>query len=153
MPEVQGDPGTHRRGRARGLLSCADGTHLSAVEGLEVAAPSLSPYVVLLTVIVLGQGALLLSEPKSISNPFYLLFPTWLLYPMIGLATAATVIASQAVITGTYSMTQQAIQLGFLPRTHIVHTSVHAEGRIYIPSTNLSCYWTYAIQGPRSSRS
>jgi KUP system potassium uptake protein len=85
----------------------------------------------------LGQGALILSDSKSITNPFYLLFPTWLLYPMIGLATAATVIASQAVITGTYSMTQQAIQLGFLPRTHIVHTSAQAEGQIYIPSINL----------------
>ena len=84
----------------------------------------------------LGQGALIMSDPKAIANPFYLLFPTWLLYPMIGLATAATVIASQAVITGTYSMTQQAIQLGFLPRTHIVHTSAMAEGQIYIPSIN-----------------
>jgi KUP system potassium uptake protein len=84
----------------------------------------------------LGQGALIMSDSKAIANPFYLLFPTWLLYPMIGLATAATVIASQAVITGTYSMTQQAIQLGFLPRTHIVHTSAMAEGQIYIPSIN-----------------
>jgi KUP system potassium uptake protein len=84
----------------------------------------------------LGQGALIISDPKAIANPFYLLFPTWLLVPMIGLATAATVIASQAVITGTYSMTQQAIQLGFLPRTHIVHTSAMAEGQIYIPSIN-----------------
>jgi KUP system potassium uptake protein len=85
----------------------------------------------------LGQGALIMSDPKAIANPFYLLFPTWLLYPMIGLATAATVIASQAVITGTYSMTQQAIQLGFLPRTHIVHTSDKEEGQIYIPSINM----------------
>ena len=84
----------------------------------------------------LGQGALIMSDPKAIANPFYLLFPTWLLVPMIGLATAATVIASQAVITGTYSMTQQAIQLGFLPRTHIVHTSAMEEGQIYIPSIN-----------------
>jgi KUP system potassium uptake protein len=84
----------------------------------------------------LGQGALIISDSKAIANPFYLLFPTWLLYPMIGLATAATVIASQAVITGTYSMTQQAIQLGFLPRTHIVHTSAMEEGQIYIPSIN-----------------
>jgi KUP system potassium uptake protein len=84
----------------------------------------------------LGQGALIISDPKAIANPFYLLFPTWLLVPMIGLATAATVIASQAVITGTYSMTQQAIQLGFLPRTHIVHTSAMEEGQIYIPSIN-----------------
>ena len=89
-----------------------------------------------LTLNYLGQGALIMSDPKAIANPFYLLFPTWLLYPMIGLATAATVIASQAVITGTYSMTQQAIQLGFLPRTHIVHTSAMAEGQIYIPSIN-----------------
>ena len=85
----------------------------------------------------LGQGALIMNDPTAIANPFYLLFPTWLLYPMIGLATVATVIASQAVITGTYSMTQQAIQLGFLPRTHIVHTSDKEEGQIYIPSINL----------------
>lgn len=84
----------------------------------------------------LGQGALIISDPKAIASPFYLLFPSWLLYPMIALATAATVIASQAVITGTYSMTQQAIQLGFLPRTYIVHTSDKAEGQIYIPSIN-----------------
>ncbi len=84
----------------------------------------------------LGQGALIIGDPKAISSPFYLLFPDWLLYPMVGLATAATVIASQAVITGTYSMTQQAIQLGFLPRTYIVHTSAQEEGQIYIPSIN-----------------
>jgi KUP system potassium uptake protein len=85
----------------------------------------------------LGQGALIISDPKAIASPFYLLFPSWLLYPMIGLATAATVIASQAVISGTYSMTQQAIQLGFLPRTYIIHTSDKAEGQIYIPSINM----------------
>jgi KUP system potassium uptake protein len=84
----------------------------------------------------LGQGALVMSNPQAIANPFYLLFPNWLLYPMIGLATAATVIASQAVITGTFSMTQQAIQLGFLPRTHIVHTSAKERGQIYVPSVN-----------------
>ena len=71
----------------------------------------------------LGQGALVLADPKAIENPFFLLFPEWALLPMVALATAATVIASQAVITGAYSLTQQAIQLGLLPRLEIRHTS------------------------------
>ena len=89
-----------------------------------------------LTLNYLGQGALIIRNPKTISNPFYLLFPDWLLYPMIGLATVATIIASQAVITGTFSITQQAIQLGFLPRTYIAHTSAKKEGQVYIPVVN-----------------
>lgn len=84
----------------------------------------------------LGQGALIMTTPEAIVSPFYLLFPGWLLYPMIGFATVATVIASQAVITGTFSMTQQAIQLGFLPRSHIVHTSADEMGQIYMPIVN-----------------
>jgi KUP system potassium uptake protein len=84
----------------------------------------------------MGQGALVMTDPKSIDNPFYLLFPNWLLYPMVGLATAATVIASQAVISGTYSLTQQAIQLGFLPRMNIIHTSAKQYGQIYVPVIN-----------------
>jgi KUP system potassium uptake protein len=84
----------------------------------------------------MGQGALVMSNPKAVDNPFYLLFPSWLLYPMVGLATAATVIASQAVITGTYSLTQQAIQLGFLPRMNIIHTSAKQYGQIYVPVIN-----------------
>jgi len=83
-----------------------------------------------------GQGALLLARPESISNPFYLAFPSWALYPMVALATAATVIASQATISGAYSMTQQAIQLGFLPRIAIQHTSARAIGQIYVPAVN-----------------
>src|SRR5215813_2668416 len=74
-----------------------------------------------LTVNYLGQGALLLTEPKSIQNPFFRLYPDWALLPMVGLATVATVIASQAVITGAYSLTQQAIQLGLLPRFEVRH--------------------------------
>ena len=89
----------------------------------------------------LGQGALLIGNPKAIENPFYLMFPNWALYPMVGLATAATVIASQAVISGTYSITKQATQLGFLPRTNIVQTSSKEIGQIYIPSIN----WTLLI--------
>ena len=84
----------------------------------------------------LGQGALLLATPKAIVNPFYLLFPSWALYPMIALATAATVIASQAVISSTFSITKQAIQLGFLPRMQIIHTSAKAIGQIYLPKMN-----------------
>jgi KUP system potassium uptake protein len=83
-----------------------------------------------------GQGALLLREPAAIANPFYLAFPGWALYPMVALATAATVIASQAVISGAYSVTQQAIQLGYLPRLTILHTSAHTFGQIYVPAVN-----------------
>jgi len=83
-----------------------------------------------------GQGALLISTPAAVQNPFYLLVPGWALFPMIALATMATVIASQAVISGAYSMTKQAIQLGFLPRMNIVHTSERTMGQIYIPAIN-----------------
>lgn len=84
----------------------------------------------------MGQGALLLERPAALENPFYLMFPEWSLYPMVALATVATVIASQAVITGTYSMTKQAIQLGFLPRMRIIYTSAREIGQIYIPFVN-----------------
>ena len=89
-----------------------------------------------LTLNYLGQGALLLTKPEAIENPFFLLYPEWALFPMIGLATMATVIASQAVITGAYSLTQQAIQLGMLPRFEIKHTSESLFGQIYIPRVN-----------------
>ncbi|MET0538826.1 MAG: potassium transporter Kup [Xanthobacteraceae bacterium] len=85
----------------------------------------------------LGQGALVLANPKALESPFFLLFPDWALLPMVALATAATVIASQAVITGTYSMTQQAIQLGLLPRLEVRHTSEAHYGQIYMPRVNL----------------
>jgi len=84
----------------------------------------------------LGQGALLLSNPAAVSNPFYLSFPQALLIPAVTLATLATIIASQATISGAYSITQQAIQLGFLPRMQIHHTSASASGQIYIPAIN-----------------
>lgn len=84
----------------------------------------------------LGQGALLIADPKAIENPFFLMFPAWALLPMVALATVATVIASQAVITGAYSLTQQAIQLGLLPRFEIRHTSEAHSGQIYIPRVN-----------------
>ncbi len=83
-----------------------------------------------------GQGALLINDPKAIENPFYLMFPAWALLPAVCLSTVATVIASQAVISGTFSMTKQAIQLGFLPRTNIIQTSAKEIGQIYIPSMN-----------------
>src|SRR4051794_29243592 len=85
----------------------------------------------------LGQGALVIADPKAIENPFFLLFPDWALLPMVGLATVATVIASQAVITGAYSLTRQAIQLGLLPRFEIRHTSEAHSGQIYIPRINV----------------
>src|SRR4051794_32807224 len=84
----------------------------------------------------LGQGALLLKHPEKLENPFFLLYPDWALLPMVGLATAATIIASQAVITGAYSLTQQAIQLGLLPRMEIRRTSETEKGQIYIPRIN-----------------
>lgn len=84
----------------------------------------------------LGQGALLIGDPKSIENPFFLMFPDWALIPMVALATVATVIASQAVITGAYSLTRQAIQLGLLPRFEIRHTSEAHSGQIYMPRIN-----------------
>jgi KUP system potassium uptake protein len=84
----------------------------------------------------LGQGALILNDPKAVENPFYQLAPSWGLMPLILLSTAATVIASQAVITGAYSLASQAIQLGLLPRLEIVHTSDVQEGQIFIPRVN-----------------
>ena len=84
----------------------------------------------------LGQGALVLADPKVIANPFFLLYPEWALLPMVVLATVATVIASQAVITGAYSLSQQAIQLGLFPRLEIRHTSEAHYGQIYMPRVN-----------------
>ncbi len=88
-----------------------------------------------------GQGALILNNSASAKNPFYLLAPQWMLYPLILLATIATVIASQAVITGAFSLSRQALQLGYLPRMHVEHTSVNQEGQIYMPRIN----WTLMI--------
>jgi KUP system potassium uptake protein len=85
----------------------------------------------------LGQGALVLGDPRAVENPFFLMFPDWALLAMVVLATMATVIASQAVITGAYSLTRQAIQLGLLPRFEIRHTSESHSGQIYIPRINL----------------
>ena len=84
----------------------------------------------------LGQGALLLAHPEALENPFFKMYPAWALLPMIALATMATIIASQAVITGAYSMTQQAIQLGLLPRMEIRRTSAKEKGQIYVPAVN-----------------
>jgi KUP system potassium uptake protein len=86
-----------------------------------------------LAVNYLGQGALVLAHPQTIENPFFLMFPGWALWPVVLLTTAATVIASQAVITGAYSLTRQAIQLGLLPRFNIRHTSEEVAGQIYLP--------------------
>jgi KUP system potassium uptake protein len=84
----------------------------------------------------LGQGALLLSRPEAVDNPFFLLAPDWALLPLVILSTVATVVASQAVITGAFSIVRQAIQLGLLPRLDIIHTSEAQEGQIYIPRVN-----------------
>jgi len=101
-------------------------------------------FVLVLPALVLnyfGQGALLLRDPAAIANPFYLLAPDWLLLPMVALATVATVIASQAVISGAFSITQQAIQLGFSPRMEISHTSDEQIGQIYLAGIN----WTLLV--------
>ncbi len=99
------------------------------VAWLAVVLPSLA-------VNYLGQGALVFAHPKAIENPFFLMYPDWALIPMVVLATAATVIASQAVITGAYSLTSQAIQLGLLPRFEVRHTSAEQAGQIYMPRVN-----------------
>jgi KUP system potassium uptake protein len=88
-----------------------------------------------------GQGAILLQNPEAARNPFYLLAPGWALLPMVGLSTMATVIASQAVISGAFSLTRQAIQLGYIPRMQIQHTSSHEQGQIYIGAVN----WTLMV--------
>jgi KUP system potassium uptake protein len=90
-----------------------------------------------LTLNYFGQGALLLASPEAIENPFYLLYPDWALLPMVGLATAATIIASQAVITGAFSLTNQAVQLGLLPRLQVTRTSETQAGQIYLPRLNV----------------
>ena len=89
-----------------------------------------------LTLNYLGQGALLLGHPAAAANPFYLMAPDWARLPLVGIATAATIIASQAVISGAFSVTHQAVQLGFLPRLRTEHTSEKAAGQIYIPAVN-----------------
>jgi KUP system potassium uptake protein len=85
-----------------------------------------------------GQGALLIHNPAAVENPFYLLAPDWALYPMIALSTLATVIASQAVISGAFSVTRQAIQLGYCPRLEIQHTSEREIGQVYLPAINMA---------------
>ena len=89
-----------------------------------------------LTLNYFGQGALLLSQPEAVTNPFFMMAPNWALLPLVGLATLATVIASQALITGAFSVTKQVIQLGYLPRFQVLHTSVRETGQIYMPFVN-----------------
>ena len=100
-----------------------------------------------------GQGALLLAEPEAIESPFYHLAPDWALVPMVVLATLATVIASQAVISGAFSVARQSVQMGLLPRMQIIHTSGHEEGQIYVPFTNWTLYLAVVglVVGFRSS--
>lgn len=87
-----------------------------------------------------GQGAMLLAHPENVANPFFEMAPHWALYPLIGLATCATVIASQALITAAFSVTKQVIQLGYLPRLRILHTSENETGQVYIPFVNWTLY-------------
>jgi len=99
------------------------------IDWFSVAAPALVLH-------YLGQGALLIEIPAAAANPFYLLAPKWSLYPLVIIATCATIIASQAIISGAFSLTRQAIQLGYLPRMEIVHTSSAEIGQIYMPTVN-----------------
>jgi len=99
------------------------------IDWFSVAAPALILH-------YLGQGALLIEHPQAAQNPFYLLAPKWSLYPLVILATCATIIASQAIISGAFSLTRQAIQLGYLPRMEIIHTSSVEIGQIYMPTVN-----------------
>ncbi|MDR1275379.1 MAG: potassium transporter Kup [Candidatus Accumulibacter sp.] len=92
-----------------------------------------------------GQSALLLSDPTAIDNPFYRLAPKWALYPLVGLATVATVIASQAVISGAFSITRQAIQLGLVPRFDVKFTSEKAHGQVYLPGVNWTLFGAVVI--------
>ena len=98
-----------------------------------------------LTLNYFGQGALLLKNPAAVKNPFYLMAPDWALIPLVVLATMATVIASQALITGAFSVTKQVIQLGYLPRLNIQHTSVRETGQIYIPLVNWGLFATIVL--------
>ena len=93
-----------------------------------------------LTLNYFGQGALLLEDPQAVKNPFYMLAPDWALVPLVLLATAAAVIASQALITGAFSVTKQVIQLGYLPRLRVEHTNVRETGQIYLPFVNWSLF-------------
>jgi KUP system potassium uptake protein len=99
------------------------------IAGFAIALPAL-------VLNYLGQGALLLAQPEAAAQPFYQLFPTWARNPMVVLATAATVVASQALITACYSLTQQLVHLGYIPRVRIIHTSHRVEGQIYVPQVN-----------------
>ncbi len=92
-----------------------------------------------------GQGALLLNDPTAVKNPFFMMAPDWALLPLVGLATLATVIASQALITGAFSVTKQAIQMGYLPRLNIQHTSVRDTGQIYLPFVNWGLFVTIVL--------
>jgi KUP system potassium uptake protein len=92
-----------------------------------------------------GQGAMLIYTPESVTNPFYLMAPKWALVPLVILATAATVIASQALLSAAFSVSKQAIQLGYLPRMQIRHTSVHETGQVYIPAVNWSLFAAIVI--------
>ena len=89
-----------------------------------------------LTLSYLGQGAMVLAHPETAENPFFLMAPPWALLPLVILATMATVIASQAVISGAFSMMKQAVRMGLLPRLEILHTSESQEGQIYLPKVN-----------------
>ena len=91
---------------------------------------------------------MLLTDPETLQNPFYRLAPNWAVYPLVILASAATVIASQAVISGAFSLTNQAVQLGYLPRMQVRHTSAQERGQAFVPEVNTICL-LYTSPSPR----
>ena len=137
---VQAGPGVSFAILGAAFLAVTGGEAMYADMGhFGAASIRLSWFAVVLPCLVLnyfGQGGLLLAQPAAIDNPFYQLAPDWLHYPLVVFATAATVIASQAIISGAFSLTQQSIQLGFLPKMHIVHTAAEEIGQIYLPLVN-----------------
>ena len=125
------------RGHGRRGVLCRHGSFRAAADRIAwfgVALPAL-------TLNYFGQGGLLLADPAAIENSFYLLAPEWSHYGLVALATIATVIASQSIISGAFSLTRQAAQLGFLPRMNVIHTAGHEIGQIYVPIVN----WALAI--------
>src|SRR5712672_124493 len=137
---VQGPPGIALAVLGAVFLAITGGEAMYADMGHFGRLPiRLGWFAIVLPALVLnyfGQGAFFLTVPDAIENPFYRLAPGWFHYPMVGFATMATIIASQAIISGAYSLTQQAIQLGFLPRMRVLHTASHEKGQIYMPIVN-----------------
>jgi KUP system potassium uptake protein len=144
-PGLSVDPAGHQLHHPGAVVLCVTGAEaLYADLGHFGKRPiRIAWFTVVMPALVLnyfGQGALL-AEPEAVKNPFFMMAPDWALLPLVGLATLATVIASQALITGAFSVTKQVIQLGYLPRLNILHTSVHDRARSTFRSSTGGCSW------------